>query len=330
MKRRTLLGAAALPLGPLPLVPLARPALAQSWPSRPITLSVPFAAGGPTDVMARLLAQRLAVSLGQSVPVENLGGAGGIVGTEKLSRARPDGYTIGLGHMGTHAANPAFYKSLPYNPLTDFEPLCSVGTNPMIAAARPGLAKTVAELRDWVAKNPGQLTLANAGTGSVSFLGGLLFDRVISARSTMVPYRGAAPALQDTMNGVTDAIVDQAVTVIPQARGGTIQALAVAMPQRLPQLPDVPTAAEAGIPDFSIAVWNGAYAPKGTPEPILAKLAEAFSAALDDEALSKQFTEYAVLIPPRAERGREPLRRLMQAEVPRWEKLARDAGVEKQ
>ena len=310
---------------------LAAPALVRAqgrWkPTRPVNMLVPFSAGGPTDVMARLLALKLTDKLGQTVTVENVGGAGGILGTQRLARAQPDGQTIGLGHMGTHAANLAFYKRLPYDPAADFEPLGQYATNPMVLAVRPGLAGSVAELRGWIAANPGRLTVANAGNGSVSYLGALLFDRVSAARAVLVPYRGAGPALQDTVNGVTDAIVDQAITVIPQAQSDSLKALAVTVPARLPQLPAVPTAAEAGLPGLDIAVWNGAFAPRGTPAPVLESLSAALAEVLDDPLVRERFAALAVSISTPAERGPAPLRALIAAEIARWKGIAEAAGV---
>jgi tripartite-type tricarboxylate transporter receptor subunit TctC len=290
-------------------------------------MQVPFAAGGPTDVMARVLAQKLSAVLGQPVAVENIGGAGGILGTQRTARATPDGYTMGLGHMGTHSANPSFYKQLPYDPVESFTPLGLFAVNPMVLAVSPGMGKSLAELRDWISRNEGQLTLATAGTGSVSYLGALLFDRAVNAKATLVPYRGAGPALQDTMNGVTNAIVDQAVTVIPQAKGDMLRALAVTVPERLPQLPDVPTSAEAGLPSFDIAVWNAAYVPRGTPEAATQTLINAIGKVLEDETVKSRFGEMAIQIPPPEQRGPEPLRALMAREIPRWAQLTREAGI---
>ncbi|MCG7362495.1 tripartite tricarboxylate transporter substrate binding protein BugD [Roseomonas sp. ACRSG] len=321
VQRRSILATAAA---------LAVPAVARAegkFPSRPVTMQVPFAAGGPTDVMARILAQELSAVLGQPVPVENIGGAGGILGTQRTARAAPDGYTIGLGHMGTHAANPSFYKQLPYDPVESFTPLGLFAINPMVLAIWPGMGKSLAELRDWIGRNEGKLTLATAGTGSVSYLGALLFDRAMNAKATLVPYRGAGPALQDTMNGVTQAIVDQAVTVIPQAKGGSLRALMVTVGERLPQLPDVPTSVEAGLPSFDIAVWNAAFVPRGTPEPIARTLTEAINTVLENATVKSRFGDMAIQIPPPEQRGPEPLRALMAREIPRWKQLTREAGV---
>lgn len=321
IRRRSIMAATAV---------LAAPAAVRAetkFPSRPITMQVPFAAGGPTDVMARVLAQRLSTVLGQPVPVENIGGAGGILGTQRSARAAPDGYTMGLGHMGTHAANPSFYKQLPYDPVESFTPLGLFAVNPMVLAVAPKMGKSLAELREWISRNEGQLTLATAGTGSVSYLGALLLDRALNAKATLVPYRGAGPALQDTMNGVTHAIVDQAVTVIPQARGDTLHALVVTVAERLPQLPDVPTSAEAGLPSFDIAVWNAAFVPRGTPEPVARILTDAINTVLEDETVKTRFAEMAIQIPPPAQRGPEPLRALMAREIPRWARLTQEAGI---
>jgi tripartite-type tricarboxylate transporter receptor subunit TctC len=319
--RCTLLRGAAL---------LAAPALARAanWPKRPVTLQVPFAAGGPTDVMARVMVRKLAEVLGQPVLVENIGSPGGILGMERTARAAPDGYTIGLGHMGTLAANTAFFKQLPYDPLNNFEPLGLFAVNPMVLAVRPGMGRSLGELRQWIVRNPARLTIATAGMASVSFLGALLFDRAVGAQATLVPYPGAGPALQDTMNGVTDAIVDQAITVIPQAMGGTLRALVVTVPHRLYQMPGVPTSAQAGLPGFDIAVWNAAVAPRGTPEAVTRRLTEAIDAVLEDDTVKERFTELAVEIPSAEERGPEVQRALTVREISRWVTLAREMGVE--
>lgn len=324
---RRLAGGAPLLLG----AAAAPPALAQpggAWrPTRPVAMLVPFAAGGPTDVMARLLAARLADRLGQPVAVENVGGAGGVLGTGRLARAAPDGHTVGLGHLGTHGANPAFYRRLPYDPATDFEPIGQYGTGPMVVALRPGLARDAEGLRAWVAANPRRLTLANAGVGSTTYLAALLLDRALGAGATLVPYRGAGPAMADTVAGVTDAIVDQASTVIPQAVAGGLVPVAVAAARRLPQLPWVPTAAEAGMPDLSVSVWNAAFAPRGTPAPALEAHARALSDALDEAAIRERFAALAVEIPAPEERGPDPLRRLVAAEVERWRRVVAEAGI---
>ncbi|UFN48391.1 tripartite tricarboxylate transporter substrate binding protein BugD [Roseomonas sp. OT10] len=328
MHRRSLL--AGLALGPTAALP--RPGLAQGaaggWrPSRPVTMLVPFAAGGPTDVMARLLALRMSERLGRPIAVENVGSAGGIVGTQRLARATPDGHTFGLGHMGTHAANLSFYRRLPYDPVADFEPIGQYATNPMILGVNPSVAGNAQELLAWIAAHPGQMMVANAGNGSVSYLGALLFDRVFQAKATLVPYRGAGPALQDTVNGVTHAVVDQALTVIPQAQSGGLKGICVTVPRRLPQLPDLPSSAEIGKPEFDIAVWNGAFVPKGTPPEIVRSLAATLSETLDDALIRERFATLAVEIPPAAERGPEPLRRLIASEIVRWRQVAADAGV---
>ncbi|UPG74659.1 tripartite tricarboxylate transporter substrate binding protein BugD (plasmid) [Roseomonas gilardii subsp. gilardii] len=300
------------------------------FPNRPVVMQVPFAAGGPTDVMARVMAQKLSAVLGQPVPVENYGGAGGIIGSQRTARAAPDGYTIGLGHTGTLAANLAFYRNLPYQPLESFALIGQYGTNPMVLALRPDLAKDMAGFRDWAARNKGRMTIATAGTGSVSYLGALLLDRAIGSQATLVPYRGAGPALQDTMNGVTDAIVDQALTVIPQVGNDMLRPLAVTVKGRLPQLPDTPTSAEIGLPQFDIAVWNAVVAPHGTPGDVTTVLTAALDKVLDDPWVRTRFTELAVQIPPPAERGPEPLRSTMRREADRWISLTREAGIEPQ
>lgn len=327
MNRRSVLGTLAASVLPLPPGARAQAPGAAWRPSRSVTMLVPFAAGGPTDVMARLVALKMSDRLGRPVVVENVGSAGGIVGTQRLARATPDGHTFGLGHMGTHAANVSFYRRLPYDPVADFEPLGQYATNPMVLAIHPGLAQDLAGLRAWIAAHPGELTVANAGNGSVSYLGALLFDRVFQARATLVPYRGAGPALQDTVNGVTHAVVDQALTVIPQAQSGALRALCVTVPRRLPQLPDTPTSAESGQPAFDIAVWNGAFCPKGTPAGALETLSRTLGETLDDDLVRERFAALAVEIPPPAERGPEPLRRLIGTEIARWRRVATEAGI---
>ncbi|WP_167668401.1 Bug family tripartite tricarboxylate transporter substrate binding protein [Roseomonas gilardii] len=327
MQRRSLLAALALAPAALPRPGFAQGATSGWRPSRPVTMLVPFAAGGPTDVMARLLALRMSERLGRPIAVENAGSAGGIVGTQRLARAAPDGHTFGLGHMGTHAANVSFYRRLPYDPVADFEPVGQYATNPMILGVHPSIGGNAQEVSAWIAAHPGELTVANAGNGSVSYLGALLFNRVFQAKATLVPYRGAGPALQDTVNGVTHAVVDQALTVIPQVQSGGLKGICVTVPRRLPQVPDLPSSAEIGKPDFDIAVWNGAFVPKGTPAEIVRSLAATLNETLEDPLIRERFAALAVEIPPVAERGPEPLRRLIASEIARWRQVASDAGV---
>ncbi|MBU8874022.1 tripartite tricarboxylate transporter substrate binding protein BugD [Reyranella sp. MMS21-HV4-11] len=280
-----------------PLLLAATAATAQGFPAKPLTLIVPFPAGGPSDALARALAQGMAADLKQTVVVENIGGASGTIGLAKLMAAAPDGYTIGFGTIGTHVANAALFKKLPYDPLTGFEPIGLAGTAPLLLVAKAGLP--VANLKEFIAyaeQHKAGMTYGSAGVGSISHYACVVLLSALKLNITHVPYRGVAPAMNDLMGGHIDFMCDQTTTALPQIAGGKIKALSVLSDQALPQLPDVATAASQGY-DVNLRSWNALFAPKGTPQPAMARLNQALRAAVADPALVKQMTAVGVDLP---------------------------------
>ncbi len=324
MKRRTLLaataasGLAAMPLG----------SMAQAYPSKPITVVVPFAAGGPTDALARILCQRMGEALGQQLIVENVGGAGGTIGVAKVARATPDGYTLAFTHMGTLAVNIALYKSLPYDSQKDFEPVGLGGTNPMVLVTKKDLpAKTFPEFQAYVKANEKKVQYGMAGIGAASHLGGLMLNSMMKVDVLEIPYKGTGPALNDLVSGQFDYMVDQAVNVLPQIKSGNIKALGVSTTKRLSQLPDVATIDEAGLQGYEVTIWNGFFAPKGTSKDVVAKLNQALVTALSDEKIKVRLTELAVDLPEGQERTPEALGAQLKASIDKWVPAVRAAGV---
>jgi tripartite-type tricarboxylate transporter receptor subunit TctC len=324
MKRRTLLAAgAASGLAALPFA-----ATAQAYPSKPITVIVPFAAGGPTDALARILCQRMGEVLGQQMIVENVGGAGGTIGVNKAAKAAPDGYTLAFTHMGTLAVNIALYKSLPYDSQKDFEPIGLGGTNPMVLVTKKDLpAKDFKEFMAYVKANEKKTQYGMAGIGAASHLGGLMLNSMMKVDVLEIPYKGTGPALNDLISGQFDYMVDQAVNVLPQIKSGNIKALGVSTLKRLPQLPDVPTIDEAGLKGYEVTIWNGFFAPKGTPKDVIAKLNQALVATLADEKVKVRLTELAVELPTGQESTPEALASQLKASIDKWVPAVRAAGV---
>src|SRR5256885_10779393 len=260
-------------------------AQAQPYPSRPVTIVVPFAAGGPTDAIARAISERMRVSLGQTVIVENVTGAGGSTGVGRAVRAAPDGYTLSLGHTGTHVVNGAIYPLL-YDLLNEFEPISLIASNPMMLVTKNAVpAKSLRELIDWLKTNSDKVATGTAGVGSASHFSGVYFQNLIKVPLNFVPYRGTGPALQDLVAGQIDMIVDQASNALTQVQAGTIRAYAITDAKRLAVAPDIPTAEDAGLPGFQISLWNALWAPKGTPKETVAKLNAAVMDALADPAV---------------------------------------------
>ncbi len=280
---------------------LAGSALAQqAFPAKPITLIVPFPAGGPSDALARAVAQGMAADLKQTVVVENIGGASGTIGLTKLVSAAPDGYTMGFGTIGTHVANAALFKKLPYDPLTSFAPVGLAGTAPLLLVAKASLP--VSNLKEFVAyaeANKASMTYGSAGVGSISHYACVVLLSALKQNITHVPYRGVAPAMNDLMGGHIDFMCDQSTTALPQIAGGKIKALAVLSDQPLPQLPGVATAASAGH-DVNLRSWNALFVPKATPPAVVARLNEALRAAVTDPALVKQMEAVGVDLPSSA------------------------------
>jgi tripartite-type tricarboxylate transporter receptor subunit TctC len=298
---------------------LAAPAQAQTYPTRPITMIVPFAAGGPTDVISRIVTGQMAQTLGQSIIIENVVGAGGTTATTRAARAPNDGYTLVTGHMGTHAASVPLYPNLGYNPEKDFEPVMLLAGTPILILARKDFPpKDLKEFVAYVKANPDKVNAAHAGVGSVSHVSCQLLNAILDIKPTGVPFNGTGPAMNALVGGQVDYMCDQIVNAVPQINAGTIKAYAVATSERNPSLPNVPTTAEAGLPAFQAQAWNAIFAPKDTPAPIIAKLNASAASALDDEGVRKRLLDLGSVIPPAAQRTPESLATLVKSEIAKW------------
>jgi len=309
------------------LASLAAPAQAQTFPSKPITIIVPFAAGGPSDVLARVIAEKMRATLKEAVVIENVTGAAGTIGVTRAVRSPADGYTLSFGHLGTHVVNGAIYP-LPYDLVEDLDPVTLLGANPMLVVSKTAIpAKTLKELLDWLKANQNKATFGTAGVGSGAHFSGVYLQNLIGTTASYVPYRGTGPALQDLVAGQIDIIVDQASNSLPQVQAGTIRAYAVTDSKRMAALPDVPTVDEAGLPGFHVSLWSGLWVPKGTPKDIVAKLNAAVRAALDDPAVQKRYAELGLEPPPQTQRTPEALRAHQKAEVAKWWPVIKAANV---
>ncbi len=301
-------------------------AAADDYPSRPITMVVPFAAGGPTDVIGRLMADHMGRTLGQNVIVEDVTGAAGSIGVGKVAKASPDGYTLGIGHWSTHVANGAIY-ALPYDLVKDFEPLARLPANPMLIVSRDTLpAKNLGELVAWLKANP-SATIGTAGVGSGSHISGAYFEEQTGTHLQFVPYRGTDPALLDMMAGRIDVMFDQVSEAVQRLRAGQIKAYAVTAKTRLEALPDIPTVDEAGVPGLYINIWYGLWAPKGTPRDIVQKLSAAAMAAMADAAVQKRFADLSLDLPPPDQQTPQALGALQRAEIDKWWPIIKAAGI---
>jgi tripartite-type tricarboxylate transporter receptor subunit TctC len=301
-------------------------AAADDYPSRPVTMVVPFAAGGPTDVIARLMAQQMGNTLGQNVVVEDVTGAAGSIGVGRVAKAAPDGYTIGIGHWSTHVANGAIY-TLPYDLLNDLEPIALLPSNPMLIVTGPATpAKTLKELVAWLKDHPGA-TIGTAGVGSGSHIAGVYFQNFAGTHLQYVPYRGTDPALIDLMAGRIDMMFDQVSEAIQKLQAGQIKAYAVTAKNRLPSLPGIPTVDEAGMKGLYVNIWYGLWAPKGTPKDIIAKLTGAAAKAMADPTVQKRFTDLALDTPPSDQQSAEALGALQKAEIEKWWPIIKAAGI---
>jgi len=310
------------------LAALSHIAGAQTYPARPITVIVPFAPGGGTDVAARIVGDHMSRTLGQQLVVQNIAGAGGTVGSARAMRAEPDGYTILMGQMGTHAAAVALYPSLPYKPDVDFEPIGMVAAAPVVIAARKDFpADDLKGFVAYVKANAAKINVGHAGVGSTFFTTCLMLDSILDVKPTLVPFNGGAPAMNALVAGQVDYLCADVLTAAPQLQAGTIKAYAIAAAARSPLLPRVPTTAEAGLGEFQASTWFGLFAPKATPGPLLDKLADALDRALDDAAVRKRLAEIGNEVPERAARGREALRALVKHEIARWTPIIQAAGV---
>lgn len=298
-----------------------------AYPERPITMIVPFAAGGPTDVTARIVGEHMSRTLGQQIVIENVAGAGGTTGISRAAASTPDGYTIMMGHMGTHGAAPAVYPNLKYNPTRDFEPVgLAAGTPILIVAKKDFPANDLKGFVGHVKASGAKLNEAHAGVGSVSHTTCTLLHSILGVQPNRVAYRGTGPALNDLVAGQVDYMCDQIVNLTPQIQGGTIKAFAIATTQRNPALPNVPTTKEAGLPEFQVSAWNAIFAPKGTPKDVVAKLNDALVKALDDANTRKRLLELGGDVPDRAGRSPEALAKLVQSEVTRWAAVFKQMG----
>jgi tripartite-type tricarboxylate transporter receptor subunit TctC len=304
----------------------AAPVHAQDYPTRAITMIVPFAAGGPTDVVARIVTGHMAQTLGQSIIIENVVGAGGTTATARAARAANDGYTLITGHMGTHAASVPLYPKLAYHPEKDFEPVALLAGTPILILARKDFpAKDLKEFIAYVKANTDKMNMAHAGVGSVSYSSCELLSSVLDIKPVGVPFNGTGPAMNALVGGQVDYMCDQIVNAVPQIDGGTIKAYAIATAERNPSLPNLPTTAEAGLPKYQASAWNAIFAPKGTPAPILAKLNAAASKALDDENVRKRLLDLGSDIPKAEARTQAALAALVKSEIEKWSAVLRPA-----
>jgi tripartite-type tricarboxylate transporter receptor subunit TctC len=304
----------------------AVPVHAQDYPTRAITMIVPFAAGGPTDVVARIVTGHMAQTLGQSIIIENVVGAGGTTATARAARAANDGYTLITGHMGTHAASVPLYPKLAYHPEKDFEPVALLAGTPILILARKNFpAKDLKEFIAYVRANTDKMNMAHAGVGSVSYSSCELLSSVLDIKPVGVPFNGTGPAMNALVGGQVDYMCDQIVNAVPQINGGTIKAYAIATAERNPSLPNLPTTAEAGLPKYQASAWNAIFAPKGTPAPILARLNAAASKALDDENVHKRLLDLGSDIPKAEARTQAALAALVKSEIEKWSAVLKPA-----
>jgi tripartite-type tricarboxylate transporter receptor subunit TctC len=302
-------------------------AVAQTYPSRPITMVVPLGVGGSTDVIARIMAEGMRASLGQPIIVENTTGAGGTIGVGRVARAAPDGYTIGIGQWGTNVASGAIYP-LPYDLIKDFEPVALIATQPFLIVAKKSIpANNLVELFAWLKANASKASQGNSGIGTPSHVGGILFQNAIGAHLTMVPYRGAGQSMQDLVAGQIDVMLDTPALSLPQLRGGTIKAYAVTAKTRLALAPDIPTTDEAGLPGFYFSFWHALWVPHGTPKDIVAALNKAVVKTLDDPAIRKKLIELSQDIFRPDQQTPEALGAFHKAEIERWWPIIKEAGI---
>lgn len=303
------------------------PSWAQNYPTRPVTIIVPAAAGGPTDTITRILAARMRNSLGETVVIENNGAAGGSIAVGKAARATPDGYTLSIGHLGTHVFNGAIYP-LSYDVLHDFAPISVLATNPQLIDARKDFpAGNLRDLLAWLKANPDKALQGTAGAGSPAHITGVYFQRATGASFRFVPYRGGGPAMQALLAGEVDLLFDQAANSLPQIKGDRIKAYAVTSKTRLISAPEIPTVDEAGLPGFYTAIWHGLWAPKGTPAAIVAKLNAAVRDALADSTVQHRLTDLGQQLPPLEQQTPEALGALQKAEIEKWWPLIKTAGI---
>ncbi len=305
----------------------AGPAFAQQYPTKVITMIIPFSAGGPTDTVGRLTARAMGESLKGQIIIENVGGAGGTIAAARVARSAPDGYTIFMHHIGQSTA-PSLYRKLPYDVFQDFEPIGLVTDVPMTLVARKDFPpQNLKDLIAYVKANKDKVTYANAGLGAASHLCGMLFMSAIQTDLTTIPYKGTGPAMNDLLGGQVDFMCDQTTNTTSQIKGGKIKVYGVTTKTRVPSLPDVPTMNEAGLPNFEVAVWHALYAPKGTPKPIIDKLVKALQDALKDPNVKQRFAELGTEPVPEKRATPEALRAHLKAEVDKWAPVIKKAGI---
>jgi tripartite-type tricarboxylate transporter receptor subunit TctC len=305
------------------------PAGAQNYPERTITMIVPFPPGGPSDVVARIMAEGMGRALGGTIIIENVGGAGGTIGTARAAAAAPDGYTLLGAGMGSHVAAPALFPDLRYDSTKDFEPIGLVSNSPVAVVAKKDTpAKNLKEFIAYVKTKGGDVRQAHGGIGSASHMACLLFNSQAGLKPNSIPYKGTGPALNDLAGGHVDYFCEQVVSVQGAIKGGTVKAYVVSGNSRSPAIPDVPSAKEAGMPEYQISIWSAIFAPKGTPKPVAAKLSNALNKALDDPAVIKRLADLGGTVPAKDERGPEHLEQVLKADIGRWNPILKQAMAE--
>ncbi len=301
---------------------------AQAWPTKTLTWIVPFAAGGPTDAMARDIADKVGKQIGQTIVIDNTAGAGGTIGAGKAAKAQPDGYTFLVGHMGYMGAGPALYKKLTYDPVKDFDAVFRFPDTPLVLLVpKSSPHKSAADLIAFAKKNPGKINFGNAGAGSTSHLIAALFENKAGIDTVSVPYKGAAPAMNDLIAGQVDAMFDQTNTALPQVQGGRVVAIGLTSSEPIAQFPNVAPLGAKTLPGFEAATWYGLYAPKGTPKEVIAKLHQAYLKALSDKAWTQKMSDLGIHLLPEAQYAPEALAKHTAAEVAVWRKVAADAKI---
>ena len=308
-------------------IALSSAATAQQYPTKPITMLVPYAAGGPTDTVARVIAQSMGKPLGQTIIVENKPSAGGILAPELVAKAAPDGYTILIHHIGM-ATIPALYRQLRFNPLTDFEYIGLINEVPMTLIGRANLPpNNLKELLAYVKANKEKMSLANAGIGAASHLCGMLFMSAIQTDVLTVPYKGTGPAMNDLVGGQVDFMCDQTTSTTGQIKGGKVKVYGITSKKRIASLPDVPTLDEQGVKGAEVTIWHGLYAPKGTPKPVIDKLVAAMQQALHDPGVQQKFADLGAVSYPPEMQTPQALQRHLKSEIDKWSPIIKKAGV---
>ena len=324
MKKTFLFGAALI--APLMLSSLA-PVHAQSYPARNIIMIVPFPPGGPSDIVARIMAEGMTRHLGQQVVIENVGGAGGTIGATRAAQAAPDGYTVFAASMGTIIAAPTFYPNLKYDSNKDFAPIGMSANAPAAVSIKKDIpVKNLKEFVVWAKKNGADVKQAHGGVGGTSHMACVLFNQVVGIKPTLVAYRGMGPGMNDLMGGHIDIACEQAVVMTSAILGDKVRGIVVAGDKRLAAIPDVPTAKEAGVPGFNLNIWSGIFAPKGTPKEAMNKLADALNKTLDEPATAEKLGKLGGTVPPKSERGPAFLAKTVAADIPRWAPILKEAA----